>query len=69
MAELYYPFESVNTGTASEPVYDRAITAEDERTFNKLRYTNGVFSSVGSGLSVSANNNMTVTVSRPARGV
>ena len=62
MAELYYPFESVNTGTASEPVYDRAITAEDERTFNKLRYTNGVFSSVGSGLSVSANNNMTVTV-------
>lgn len=62
MAELYYPFESVNTGTVSEPVYDRAITAEDERTFNKLRYTNGVFSSVGSGLSVSANNNMTVTV-------
>lgn len=62
MAELYYPFESVNTGTASEPVYDRAITAEDERTFNKLRYTNGVFSSVGSGLAVSANNNMTVTV-------
>lgn len=62
MAELYYPFESVNKGTASEPVYDRAITAEDERTFNKLRYTNGVFSSVGSGLSVSANNNMTVTV-------
>ena len=62
MAELYYPFESVNTGTVSEPVYDRAITAEDERTFNKLRYINGVFSSVGSGLSVSANNNMTVTV-------
>lgn len=62
MAEIYCPFESINTGTASEPVYDRAITAEDERTFNKLRYTNGVFSSVGSGLSVSANNNMTVTV-------
>ena len=62
MAELYYPFESVNTGTADEPVYDRAITAEDERTFNKLRYTNGVFSSVGSALAVSANNNMTVTV-------
>ena len=62
MAEIYCPFESINTGTASEPAYDRAITAEDERTFNKLRYTNGVFSSVGSGLSVSANNNMTVTV-------
>lgn len=62
MAMISYPFESVNTGTADEPVYDRAITAEDERTFNKMRYTNGVFSSVGDGLSVSANNSMTVTV-------
>lgn len=62
MAEIYYPFESLNTGTASDPVYDRAITAEMERSFNKLRYTNGVFSSVGSGLAVSANNNMLVTV-------
>lgn len=62
MAEIYCPFESLNTGTASEPVYDRAITAEMERLFNKLRYTNGVFSSVGSGLAVSANSNMTVTV-------
>ena len=62
MAEIYCPFESLNTGTAAEPVYDRAITAEMERTFNKLRYTNGVFSSVGSGLAVSANNNMAVTV-------
>ena len=62
MAEIYCPFESLNTGTVSDPVYDRAITAEMERSFNKLRYTNGVFSSVGSGLAVSANNNMTVTV-------
>ena len=62
MAELYYPFESINTGTVDEPVYDRAITAEMERSFNKMRYTNGVFSSVGSGLAVSTNNNMTVTV-------
>lgn len=62
MAEIYCPFESLNTGTMSDPVYDRAITAEMERSFNKLRYTNGVFSSVGSGLAVSANNNMTVTV-------
>lgn len=62
MAEIYCPFESLNTGTASEPVYDRAITAEMERSFNKMRYTNGVFSSVGSGLAVSANNNLTVTV-------
>lgn len=62
MAEIYYPFESLNTGTASDPVYDRAITAEMERSFNKLRYANGVFSSVGNGMAVSANNNMTVTV-------
>ena len=62
MAEIYCPFESLNTGTTDEPVYDRAITAEMERTFNKLRYTNGVFSSVGSALAVSANNSMTVTV-------
>lgn len=62
MAIISYPFESQNTGTTAEPVYDRAITAEDERTFNKLRYTNGIFSSVGSGLSVTSNNNMTVTV-------
>ena len=62
MAEIYCPFESLNTGTPDEPVYDRAITAEMERTFNKLRYTNGVFSSVGSALAVSANNSMTVTV-------
>lgn len=62
MAEIYCPFESLNTGTPDEPVYDRAITAEIERTFNKLRYTNGVFSSVGSALAVSANNSMTVTV-------
>ena len=44
MAELYYPFESMDPGTVDEPVYDRAITAEMERSFNKLRYTNGVFS-------------------------
>ena len=62
MTEIYCPFESLNTGTTDEPVYDRAITAEMERIFNKLRYTNGVFSSVGSALAVSANNSMTVTV-------
>lgn len=62
MAITSYPFESLNTGTAEEPVYDRAITAEDERLFNKLRYTNGVFASVGDALKVTANNNMTVTV-------
>ena len=62
MAITSYPFESQNTGTATEPVYDRAITAEDERLFNKLRYVNGVFESAGDGLKVTANGNMTVNV-------
>lgn len=62
MAITSYPFESQNTGTATEPVYDRAITAEDERLFNKLRYVNGVFESADDGLKVTANGNMTVTV-------
>lgn len=43
MAFTSYPFDSLNTGTVAEPIYDRAITAQDERNFNKLRYTNGVF--------------------------
>lgn len=63
MAITSYPFESLNTGTETEPVFDRAITAEDERLFNKLRYTNGIFASVGGALKVTANNNMTITVS------
>lgn len=62
MAIVSYPFESLNTGTAAEPVYDRAITAEDERLFNKLRYTNGVFEPAGEALKVTSNGNMTVTV-------
>ena len=62
MAIISYPFESINTGTEEEPVYDRGITAEQERMFNKLRYTNGVFSSVGDSLAVTSNSNMTVTV-------
>lgn len=62
MAVISYPFESLNTGTPSEPVYDRAITAEDERLFNRLRYTNGVFAEVADGLKVSANGNMSITV-------
>lgn len=62
MAVISYPFESLNTGTPDEPVYDRAITAEDERLFNRLRYTNGVFAEVADGLKVSANGNMSVTV-------
>ena len=55
MAITSYPFESQNTGTVTEPVYDRAITAEDERRFNKLRYVNGVFESADDGLKVTAN--------------
>ncbi len=59
---ISYPFESQNTGSASVPVYDRAITAEQERKFNKMRYTNGVFSTPTNGLMVQAKSGMTVTV-------
>ena len=66
MAFYSYPFESQNTGTAEQPVYDRAITAENERQFNKLRYTNGVFieSSLDDDLQVIPGNGMQVKVSK-----
>lgn len=57
-----YPFESQNTGTAQEPVYDRAITAEMERAFNKLKYTNGVFASPVNSLMVEATGGMGIKV-------
>ena len=61
MAVYYYPFESHETGDESNP-YDRAITAEQERMFNKLRYLNGVFNPDSGALRVTSNSNMTVTV-------
>lgn len=66
MAFYSYPFESQNTGTAEQPIYDRAITAENERQFNKLRYTNGVFieSSLDDDLQVIPGNGMAVKVSK-----
>ena len=66
MAFYSYPFESQNTGTPDHPVYDRAITAENERQFNKLRYTNGVFieSSLDDDLQVIPGNGMAVKVSK-----
>ena len=66
MAFYSYPFESQNTGTAEQPVYDRAITADNERQFNKLRYTNGVFieSSLDDDLQVIPGNGMAVKVSK-----
>lgn len=64
MAFYSYPFESKNTGTATDPIYDRAITAEDERHFNKLRYKNGIFieSTSNSDLQVVPGNGMSVVV-------
>lgn len=59
---ISYPFESQNTGTAEAPVYDRAITAEQERLFNKLRYVTGVFSSPANSLQVEAAGGMAVKV-------
>lgn len=66
MAFYSYPFESQNTGTPDHPVYDRAITAENERQFNKLRYTNGVFieSALDDDLQVIPGNGMAVKVSK-----
>lgn len=64
MAFYSYPFESKNTGTATDPIYDRAITAEDERHFNKLRYKNGIFieSTSNSDFQVVPGNGMSVVV-------
>lgn len=62
MAEISYPFESQNTGTDEAPVYDRAITAENEREFNKLRYVNGVFQSPANALQVTAAGGMKSSV-------
>jgi hypothetical protein len=64
MAFYSYPFESKNTGTPSDPIYDRAITAEDERHFNKLRYKNGIFieSTSNSDFQVVPGNGMSVVV-------
>lgn len=64
MAFYSYPFESKNTGTPTEPIYDRAITAEDERHFNKLRYKNGIFieSTSNNDLQVVPGNGMSVVV-------
>lgn len=61
MSIYSYPFESHETGDESNP-YDRAITAAQERMFNKLRYANGVFNPDGGALQVKSNSNMTVTV-------
>ena len=60
---ISYPFESLNVGTDEAPVYDRAITAENERMFNKLRYTTGVFNMPANGLQVSAAGGLQVKVS------
>lgn len=64
MAFYSYPFESKNTGTPTDPIYDRAITAEDERHFNKLRYKNGIFieSTSNSDFQVVPGNGMSVVV-------
>ena len=59
---ISYPFESLNAGTAEAPVYDRAITAEQERLFNKLRYANGVFNTPADGLQVVAAGGMMINV-------
>ena len=59
---ISFPFESKNTGTESAPVYDRAITAEQEREMRKAMYTNGVFATPANSLMVEAYSGMTVKV-------
>lgn len=57
-----YPFESKNVGSASSPEWDRAITAEDERLFNRLYFTNGVFANPATSLMVQPASGMQVKV-------
>lgn len=57
-----FPFESKNLGTSTSPDWDRAITAQDERDFNKLCWANGVFSNPVTGLLVTAGNGRDVKI-------
>lgn len=57
-----YPFDSKNIGSVSSPKWDRAITAEDERQFNKLYFTNGVFANPLTSLMVVPGSGMRVKV-------
>lgn len=57
-----FPFESKNLGTSTAPDWDRAITAQDERAFNKLCWTNGVFANPVDGLAVIAQSGTTIKI-------
>ena len=57
-----FPFESKNLGTSTAPDWDRAITAQDERDFNKLCWTNGVFTNPIDGLTVIAGSGRTIRI-------
>lgn len=59
---ISFPFESKNIGSKENEIWDRAITAQMERKFNKLRYTNGVFVSPANSLMVEAAGGMKVRV-------
>lgn len=57
-----FPFESKNLGTNTSPDWDRAITAQDERDFNKLCWTNGVFTNPTDGLAVIAQSGTSIKI-------
>lgn len=57
-----FPFESKNLGTSTSPDWDRAITAQDERDFNKLCWTNGVFVNPADSLAVIAQNGTSIKI-------
>lgn len=57
-----FPFESKNLGTSTSPDWDRAITAQDERDFNKLCWTNGVFVNPADSLAVIAQSGTSIKI-------
>ncbi len=59
---ISYPFESKNIGSSTAPVWDRAITAEMERQFNKLTWKNGVFVDPANSFLVTSIGGMRVNV-------
>lgn len=59
---ISFPFDSMNTGTESSPVWDRAISAQDERDFKQMCYTPGVFMDKADGLMVSSVSGLKIKV-------
>lgn len=59
---ISFPFDSINIGNEDEPIWDRSISAQDERDFKKMCYTNGVFADRADGLLVSYDSGLDIVV-------